>query len=119
MPFGQALSSVALAKEDRHRRWSRLPACRAALSAALSAVALAEAEALAEAGLPSRSSAKAGFMGATAQGAQESKMLQALDVNKAVILHDMAGDTQILRPKASRTRMTVAIVGLPPGENAR
>ena len=58
-------------------------------------------------------------MGATAQGAQESKMLQALDVSKAVILHDMAGDTQILRPKASRTRMTVAIVGLPPGENAR
>ena len=80
-------------------------------------------------GLPSRlvhrsfceggSAAKAGFMGAIAQGAQESKMLQALDVSKAVILHDMAGDTQILRPKASRTRMTVAIVGLPPGENAR
>ena len=82
-------------------------------------------------GLPSRlvhrsfceggSAAKAGFIGATAQGVppQESRMLQALDVSKAVILHDMAGDTQILRPKASRTRMTVAIVGLPPGENAR
>ena len=93
-------------------------ASHSVVSAVVSAVALAEAEALAEAGLPSRSSAKAGFMGATAQGAQESKMLQALDVSKA-ILHDMAGDTQILRPKASRTRMTVAIVGLPPGENAR